>query len=86
MQLYPSADNWIKALLSKALPTRARSSFSHAPPSHQDAYTSLSLIHQREDRKTKKQHSLTAAETKTVLQKINHHEKAESYVPDEGTR
>ena len=26
---HPSADNWIKALLSKALPTRARPSFSH---------------------------------------------------------
>ena len=37
------------------------------------------------DRKSKK-HSLTAAETKTILQKVNHDGKAESYVPDEGTR
>ena len=37
---HPSADNWIKALLSKVLPTRARPSFSH--PSHQESYTSLS--------------------------------------------
>ena len=26
------------------------------------------------------------AKTKTILQKINHDERAESYVPDEGTR
>ena len=26
------------------------------------------------------------AKTKTTLQKVNHEEKAESYVPDEGTR
>ena len=41
VQTHTSADNWIKALLSKALPTRARPSFSHASPSHQEAYTSL---------------------------------------------
>ena len=29
VQSRPSADNWIKALLSKALPTRTRPSFSH---------------------------------------------------------
>ena len=29
MQPHPSAENWIKALLSKALPTKARPSFSH---------------------------------------------------------
>jgi len=38
---FPSADNQIKDLLSKALPTRARLSFSHHSPSHQEAYTSL---------------------------------------------
>ena len=42
-------------------------------------------MHQKEDRKSKK-HSLTAAETKTILQKVNHDEKTESYVADEGTR
>ena len=41
---------------------------------------SLSLIHQREDRRSKKKHSLTAAKTKTILQKGGHDEK-ESYVP-----
>ena len=34
-------DNRIKALLSKALPTRARHSCSHASPSNQEAYTNL---------------------------------------------
>ena len=34
---HPSADNWIKALLSKALPTKATPSFSH----HQSFITSL---------------------------------------------
>ena len=32
VQPHPSADNWIKAILSKALPTRARPSFSHPVP------------------------------------------------------
>ena len=31
-QLHPSRDNWIKALLSKALPTRTRHSFPHIVP------------------------------------------------------
>ena len=46
----------------------------------------LSLIHQRADRRSKKKHSLTAAKSTTILQKVNHNEKAESYVPDEGIR
>ena len=45
----------------------------------------FSFIHQRADRTNKKQ-SLIAAKTKIVLQKVNHDEKADSYVPDEGTR
>ena len=36
VQCQPSADNWIKALLSKALPTRPRPG-----PSHQEAYKSF---------------------------------------------
>ena len=42
MQPYPTVDNWIKALLSKALPTRVRPSFSHhhSLPSG-NSYTSL---------------------------------------------
>ena len=64
-----------KALLSKALPTRARPSFSHyqSLPSG-SLYRLLSLLHQRADRRSKK-HSPTATKMKTTLQKINHDEK-----------
>ena len=143
MQPHPSADNWIKALLSKALTTRAKPRFSHHQPSHQEAYTILlassiisevaqwcltlcdpmdcsppgssihgifqarvlewvaiafsrgsswlrdrTLVSHIADRcftvwstrealwQTKsKKHSLTAAKTKTILQKVNHNEK-----------
>ena len=87
MQPHPSAENWIKALLSKALPTRARPSFSHhqSLPSG-NLHKPLSQLHQRADRRSKKNHNPTAARTKTTLQKVNQYEKAESYVPDEGTR
>ena len=86
VQSHPSADNWIKALLSKALPTRARPSFSHCQslPSG-SLHKPLGLIHQRADRRSKK-HTVTAANTKTILQKVNHDGKAESYLPDEDTR
>ena len=66
LQPHSSADNWIKALLGKALPTRAV--FPTASPSHQEAYTSLSLIHERADRRNKKKHSLTAAKTNHVTE------------------
>ena len=46
----------------------------------------LSLLHQRVDRRSKKKHSLTVAKIKTILQKVNHDEKAEIYAPDEWTR
>ena len=48
VQPHPSADNWIKALLSKALPCRARPCpaeqdpvFPTTSPSHLESYTSL---------------------------------------------
>ena len=64
---HPSGDNWIKALLSKALPTRLRPSFSH-----KKAYTSLlaSSIRGQTEEESKK-HNLTAAKTKTILQKLD---------------
>ena len=72
---HPSADHWIKALLSKALPTRARPSFPHCQSLPlRSLHKSLSLIHQRADRRNKK-HSLTEAKTKTILWKVNHHDK-----------
>ena len=54
-------DNWVKALLSKALPTRARSSFSHhlSLPSR-SLHKQLSLLHQRADRRSKKKHNPTS--------------------------
>ena len=83
---HTSANNWVKALLSKVLPTRARPSFSHhlALPSG-SLHKTLSLLHQRADR-SKKNNNPTTTKTKATLQKANQHEKAESHVPDEGTR
>ena len=83
VQPHPPADNWIKALLNKTLPTRERPVFSS--PSHHEVYTSLlgsSIRGQTEEARS----SLTAAKTKTILQKVNHVEKAESCVPGEETR
>ena len=84
---YPSADNQNEVLLSTALLTRARFRFTHSQslPSG-SLHKSLILIHQRRGRRSKKNHNPTAARTKTTLQKANQDEKAESYVPDEGTR
>ena len=70
-QPYPSADNWIKVLLSKALPTRARPSFSH----HQSLpsgslHKTLSLLHQRAYKRSKN-YGATVTKTKTTLQKYN---------------
>ena len=51
VQPHSSANNWIKALLSKALPTRARTGFSyHQSLSWGSLYKPLSLLHQRADR------------------------------------
>ena len=49
MKLYPSADNWIKSLLSKVIPPRARPSFFFLipSPSNQEAYTSLLTLSTR---------------------------------------
>ena len=84
---HPPADNCIKALLSKALSTRAGSSYSHNQSLPLGSlYKPLSLLlRQRADRRSK---NCSPRETKrkATLQKINQHEKAESYVSDEGTR
>ena len=84
MQPHPSADNWIKALLFKALPSRARPNFIHCqffPSRH--LQKPLRLRYQRSGRRIKK-HSLIVAKTKTTLQTVNQDEKAECYVSDEG--
>ena len=85
-QPHSSADNWIKALLSKAMLTKTRPSFSHPDSPIRKVHKPFSLIHQKADKRRKKRHSLTVAKIKTALQKGNHDEKAESCVPDEGTR
>ena len=56
MHLHPSADNWIKALLNMALPTRARPSFSHCQsfPSG-NLHNSPSLIHQKTEEARREQ-------------------------------
>ena len=71
VQPHPSADNWMKVLLNKALPTRGRPSFSH----HQslasgNLHKLLNLLHQRADRRSKKKHSPTEIKTKTTLHKV----------------
>ena len=70
-----SVYNWIKALLSKALPTRARPSFSHLQSLLLGSlHKPLSLLHLRADRISKKNHNRTAARTKITLQKVNQHD------------
>ena len=85
VQSHPSADNWIKPLPSKALPTRARPSFSHRQslPSRREL---ACQPHPSEGRqKMQEEAHLTVAKTKTVLLEDNHDEK-ECYIPVEGTR
>jgi len=78
--------HWIKALLFKALPSRARPNFIHCQffPSRY-LHKPLRLRYQRSGRRIKK-HSLIVAKTKTTLQTVNQDEKAECSVSDEGTR
>ena len=58
VQPHPPVDNWIKALLSKALPTRARPSFFQPFPSR-SLHKAFSIIHQRANRRSKKKQSYT---------------------------
>ena len=86
-QPHPSADNWIKILLIMALPTRAKPSFSnHQSFPSRRLHKTLSLTYQRADRRSKMNHNPAAARTKTTSQKVKKDEKAEGFVPDEGTR
>ena len=82
MQTHPSADNWVKALLSMSLPTRARPSTHLQSLPHQEAYTSFTSFLASS---TKGQTEETDR-TKTTLKKVNQDEKAEGYVPDKVTR
>ena len=75
MQPHPSADNWIKALLSKALPTKAWPRFSN----HQSL--PLGSLHKEKTQEEPQSHS---NQNKATPQKVNQHEKAESYISQEG--
>ena len=66
LQSLSSADNWIKVLLSMALPTRARPSFSHASPSHQEACTSF--IHRSADRRNKNYNPAVSRTNTTIIE------------------
>jgi len=60
-------ENWIKDLLSMALPTRVRPSFSHSQSlSSGSLHKLLILIYQRADRRSKN-YSPMASRTKTTM-------------------
>ena len=86
VQSHLSADNWIKALLSKTLPTRARSSFPITSPSHQEAYPSLLASAIRGQTEETRRSSASQQVNQTILQKAYHDNKTGSCVPDERTR
>ena len=70
-QLHLSADNCIQVLLSTAPSTRARPNFPHyqSLPSG-SLYKPLSLIHQRIDRRSKKNHNPSQLEPKPYHKKL----------------
>ena len=86
VQSHLSADKWIKALLSKTLPTRARPSFPITSPSHQEAYPSLLASAIRGQTEETRRSSASQQVKQTILQKANHDNKTGSCVPDERTR
>ena len=84
-QPHLSADNWIKALLSKALPIRERPSFSHHQSlSSGSLHKPLSLFQQSVDRRSKKNHNTTVARKKAYYRELIRMKKQN--VTDEGTR
>ena len=86
-----SADNWIKALLSKALSrwamalpiTERPSFFHHQSLSSGSLHKPLSLLQQTVDRRNKKNHNTTVAGTKPYYRKLI---RMKQNVTDEGTR
>ena len=74
---------WHRIKASLAQPChQSRHSFPQSLPSG----TLHKPLHQRADRRSKKNCSPTMARAKITLQKVNQDEKAKSYVPDEGAR
>ena len=71
LQQHLSADNCIKALLSKALSTRARPNYSQCQSLPLGSlHKLLSLLHERAERKNEKNHSPTMAKTKPHYRKL----------------
>ena len=70
-QPHPSTDNRIATLLSMALPTRTRPGFSHRSslPSG-SLHQPLSLLQQRADRRSKKNHNSTADKAEPHYRKL----------------
>ena len=56
--------------------------FHHQSLPSASLYKSLSLIQQRADRRSKKNHNPAAARNKITLQKVNQDEKAKGFAPD----
>ena len=81
VQSRPSADNWNKALLSKALPTRARPSFSH----HQSIPSRRASSVRRQPEEARNTVSQRLKQ-KPFYRKLIMMKKKESYVPEKGTR
>ena len=74
---------WHRIKASLAQPChQSRHSFPQSLPSG----TLHKPLHQRADRRSKKNCNPTMARAKITLQKVNQDEKAKSYVPDEGAR
>ena len=72
----------LKLYWARPCPPEQDPVFPIANPSHQEGYTSLlasAIRGQTEE-------SRRSTVSQNILQKVNHNEKVESYVPDEGTR
>ena len=71
-----TVDNWIKILLCVSCPHEQDPVSPTNSLSYQETCTSLSLIHQRVDRRSQKYNS-TVSRTKTTITDVNQNEKAE---------
>ena len=80
-QLHPSADNGIKALLSKILLIRARTFFPPPVPPTRKLKQPLSPLHQRADRKPRRPTTPGHLDQKPHYIKSLRMKKKESHVP-----
>ena len=70
MPPHASADNWIKALPSKDLPTRAKPRFPTASPSNPEAHTSLLASFFRGQREEARRTTVSQLEQKPHYRKL----------------